>query len=178
MTCRITAGAQNSVENYIGLPSCIPLTDAEFSAVTAFFTVGGLVGSLLGTPLTERRGRRGALVVDGILIVVGCALMSLAPGMSFLLAGRFFVIFFLSFDLLGGLTFFATTIFALFFNISPGLAAIIITQSQHILTTISWGLHGYVQVEQAFNSVERVLEYIDLPSGVSQNNSVQWTKGD
>lgn len=91
MTCRAPSGAQHNIAKNFGLPSCIPLTDAEFSAVTAFFTVGGLVGSLLGTPLTERRGRRGALVVDGILIAVGCALMSVAPGMSFLLAGRFFI---------------------------------------------------------------------------------------
>lgn len=91
MTCRAPPDALRNIQIHYGLPSCIPLTDAEFSAVTAFFTVGGLVGSLLGTPVTERRGRRGALIVDGILIAVGSALMSLAPGMGLLLAGRFFI---------------------------------------------------------------------------------------
>ena len=42
--------------------------------------------------------------------------------------------------------------------------AIVITQAQSILGTIYWGLRAYVAAEQAFNSVERVTEYIELPS--------------
>lgn len=91
MTCRVPSGAQRNISKHWGLPTCIPLTDTEFSAVTALFTVGGLVGSLLGTPLTERRGRRGALLVDGILIAVGCGLMTCASGIGLLLAGRFLI---------------------------------------------------------------------------------------
>ena len=50
-------------------------------------------------------------------------------------------------------------------NISPGLAGIIITQSQSILQTIYRGLRFHVEVEQAFNSVERITEYLKLPPG-------------
>ncbi|KAH8108460.1 general substrate transporter [Phellopilus nigrolimitatus] len=88
LTCRAPPGAVNSTTPTFGLPSCIALSDAQFSAVTASFTVGGLLGSLLGTPLTARRGRRGALVVDGVITAVGAGLMTLAPNMSVLLLGR------------------------------------------------------------------------------------------
>ncbi|KZV81042.1 hypothetical protein EXIGLDRAFT_658801 [Exidia glandulosa HHB12029] len=46
---------------------------------------------------------------------------------------------------------------------SPGLAAVVITQAQGILVTIYWGMQSYVDAEQAFNGVERVSEYIELP---------------
>ncbi|KAI5124073.1 hypothetical protein M0805_003900 [Coniferiporia weirii] len=91
LTCRSPSGHGKNITYHIFLPSCIAMTDAQFSAVTASFTIGGLLGSLLGTPLTERRGRRGALIVNGLFIAVGGSLMALAPGMGTLLVGRLLI---------------------------------------------------------------------------------------
>lgn len=67
------------------------LTDAEFSVVTAAFTIGGLLGSLFAGGLTERRGRCGALIVDALLTLFGAMALALAPGMFTLTLGRVFV---------------------------------------------------------------------------------------
>lgn len=56
-----------SVTYSLGLPTCIPLTNAEFSAVTASFTFGGRVGSLLGNPLAGKKGRKGTIKTNAII---------------------------------------------------------------------------------------------------------------
>ncbi|THH04819.1 hypothetical protein EW145_g5246 [Phellinidium pouzarii] len=91
LTCQTPPGSANHIYDYLFLPSCIVMTHAEFSAVTASFTIGGLLGSLFGTSLTDRRGRRGALIVNGIFLAVGGGCMALAPGISLLLLGRMLI---------------------------------------------------------------------------------------
>ncbi|KAH7105339.1 P-loop containing nucleoside triphosphate hydrolase protein [Auriculariales sp. MPI-PUGE-AT-0066] len=68
------------------------------------------------------------------------------------------------FSALGALTFFLTTQSALMFGISAGMAAIVITQAQGLLGTIYYFMRSYVDAEQAFNGIERIQEYIELPS--------------
>ena len=77
-----------AVSYSFGLPTCIPLTDAEFSAVTASFTLGGLIGSLWGNSLGDQRGRKGAIKVDAMVMGAGAALMTVASNMGMLLVGR------------------------------------------------------------------------------------------
>ncbi|KAH7101149.1 P-loop containing nucleoside triphosphate hydrolase protein [Auriculariales sp. MPI-PUGE-AT-0066] len=67
------------------------------------------------------------------------------------------------FNVLGGITFFIATLFAIMFGLSAGLAAIVIMQAQSMLGTIYTLMRSYVDTENAFNSVERIQEYIDLP---------------
>ena len=88
LTCRDPPGAARSISHHLLLPSCVPMTDAEFSIVTSAFTIGGLIGSLVGGRLTERKGRRGALIVDAILTTAGALALTLAPGMFTLGFGR------------------------------------------------------------------------------------------
>jgi len=86
MTCK---GLSNgSVEQSFGLPTCIPMTDAEFSAVTASFTIGGLLGSIFANSLTDRRGRKAAINVNAGLVAAGSALMTLSGSQFPLLIGR------------------------------------------------------------------------------------------
>ncbi|KZW03562.1 hypothetical protein EXIGLDRAFT_721773 [Exidia glandulosa HHB12029] len=67
------------------------------------------------------------------------------------------------FGILGSLTFLFTAMLALSIGLTPGLAAIVITQAQGVLGTIYWGMRAYVEAEQAFNGIERISEYIELP---------------
>jgi len=86
MTCKGLSNDAN--EYYFGLPTCIPMSDAEFSVVTASFTIGGLVGSIFANPLTDRRGRKGAMNVNAGLVAVGSTFMSLSGSQLPLLIGR------------------------------------------------------------------------------------------
>ncbi|KAF8479259.1 general substrate transporter [Russula ochroleuca] len=72
-----------------GLPTCIPMSDAEFSLVTSMFTVGGLLGSLSASMVMERHGRKAALQISGLSVAAGSGLMAIAPSTSLLLLGRF-----------------------------------------------------------------------------------------
>ena len=87
MTCK--GLSKDAIDDFLGLPTCIPMTDAEFSAVTASFTLGGLLGSLLANSLTDKRGRKGAINVNAGLVAAGSALMALSGSQLPLLVGRY-----------------------------------------------------------------------------------------
>ncbi|KAJ2552001.1 Bifunctional purine biosynthesis protein PurH [Coemansia sp. RSA 1797] len=71
------------------LPQCLPMSDTMFSLATSLFAVGGLVGSLGAGWLAERFGRRGGLVYNNIVFVLGPLLMALAVSPAMLAVGRF-----------------------------------------------------------------------------------------
>ncbi|EJD02102.1 general substrate transporter [Fomitiporia mediterranea MF3/22] len=91
LTCRDTQDASKTIFYRHLLPSCIPMTDAEFSVVTSAFTIGGLFGSLIGGGLTERKGRKGALLIDAFITLAGALALTFAPGMFTLGLGRVLV---------------------------------------------------------------------------------------
>ena len=64
------------------------MNDTQFSVVTSAFTIGGLVGSLAGNPLTDKRGRRGALRINAGLIAAGAFLVTVSTAISPLVLGR------------------------------------------------------------------------------------------
>lgn len=64
------------------------MSDTQFSAVTALFTIGGLLGSMLGKSLTDKYGRRGAIKFNAVLVGIGAGLMTVANSISMLLIGR------------------------------------------------------------------------------------------
>ncbi|KZS98938.1 general substrate transporter, partial [Sistotremastrum niveocremeum HHB9708] len=87
MTCHDES--QNGKPNGTGpLPSCIPMNNTVFSVVTASFTVGGLVGSLMAGHLLSQYGRKGALKFSSGLVASGAALMTGATSVTLLLIGR------------------------------------------------------------------------------------------
>lgn len=73
---------------------------------------------------------------------------------------------FLRFDALGGLSVLFATLLSLSGAISPGLAAIAITQSNSFSMSMYWLSRQWATLEQDLNSVERVNEY--LPPGLPQ----------
>ncbi|KZV93978.1 hypothetical protein EXIGLDRAFT_645578 [Exidia glandulosa HHB12029] len=67
------------------------------------------------------------------------------------------------FSALGALTFLLTAGLAVTLGVDPGIAAIVITQAQGVLGAIFFGTRAYLNVQQTFNGIERIAEYIDLP---------------
>ena len=65
------------------------MTDAQFSALTSVFSVGGLIGSAGANVVMDSRGRRGALRISAILTALGALFMAIASGYASLVAGRY-----------------------------------------------------------------------------------------
>jgi predicted MFS family arabinose efflux permease len=65
------------------------MTDAQFSALTSVFSVGGLIGSAGANVIMDGRGRRGALRIGAILTALGAFSMTVASGYVLLLTGRY-----------------------------------------------------------------------------------------
>ncbi|EJD49745.1 P-loop containing nucleoside triphosphate hydrolase protein [Auricularia subglabra TFB-10046 SS5] len=68
------------------------------------------------------------------------------------------------FGALGSVTLFCASMLALGAGINAGLMAIVITQAEAIINDFYWGMRAYVDAEQEFNGVERIREYMELPS--------------
>lgn len=74
------------------LPTCIPMTNIEWSVLVATLTVGGLIGSLfVGSRLANRLGRRGALMVNNAPLVLGSLAMGMASSYGTMILGRFLI---------------------------------------------------------------------------------------
>ncbi|KAF9792267.1 general substrate transporter [Thelephora terrestris] len=87
LTCKVTGND----ESPLGLPNCIPMTDAQFSALTSVFSIGGLIGSAGANVVMDSRGRRGALRISAALTALGAFLMAIASAYTPLLIGRLLV---------------------------------------------------------------------------------------
>ncbi|KAJ8584458.1 general substrate transporter [Rhizopogon salebrosus TDB-379] len=88
LTCKVT---DDTTSTYYGLPTCIPMSDATFSVVTAMFTVGGFFGSLFSNIVMDRYGRKGASRLSAALTATGAALFGLSASVGPLILGRFLV---------------------------------------------------------------------------------------
>ncbi|KAJ7193321.1 pleiotropic drug resistance ABC transporter [Mycena pura] len=67
------------------------------------------------------------------------------------------------YDCLGSVVVFATTIFALWARVSNGMAALVIVQAGIFAAANRQLVRVAAQLELDFNSVERVIEYLDVP---------------
>jgi MFS family permease len=67
---------------------CIPMTRADFAAISAIFTVGGLIGALGAGPLTSLLGRRLCMMVTAGLYFVGSAIETFATSVAPILLAR------------------------------------------------------------------------------------------
>ncbi|KAK3838550.1 MAG: sugar transporter [Linnemannia elongata] len=74
------------------LPTCIPMTNVEWSVLVATLTLGGLIGSLfVGSRLANRLGRRGALMVNNAPLLLGSLTMGMASSYGTMILGRFLI---------------------------------------------------------------------------------------
>jgi ABC-type multidrug transport system fused ATPase/permease subunit len=69
----------------------------------------------------------------------------------------------LNFDALGGLAVLTTTLLALSGYVSAGTAGLCITSAMTFTTSVYWACRFWTALELDLNSVERVVEYLDLP---------------
>ncbi|KAL1844161.1 hypothetical protein VTJ49DRAFT_3817 [Mycothermus thermophilus] len=67
---------------------CIPMTPANFAAISAIFTAGGLIGALGAGPLTSRFGRRFCMLVTAGLYLFGSAIETFAKSVAVILIAR------------------------------------------------------------------------------------------
>lgn len=73
---------------HYGLPTCIPMSEFAFSVVTAIFTVGGLLGSLIANLVMDRWGRKGATQASALLVSLGAGIMGMSGSISLICFGR------------------------------------------------------------------------------------------
>ncbi|KAI0798098.1 general substrate transporter [Abortiporus biennis] len=85
LTCRKT---ETEIPLQSVLPTCIPMSDATFSVVTAVYTVGGLLGSSGANVVMDKWGRKGAVKASAVVGVVGAGLMAMASSLTLLILGR------------------------------------------------------------------------------------------
>lgn len=64
------------------------MSNFVFSFVTAIFTVGGLLGSLVANIIMDRYGRKGASKVTALSLAVGSGLMGVSGSVTTLSFGR------------------------------------------------------------------------------------------
>lgn len=69
----------------------------------------------------------------------------------------------LNFDILGALAVFITTLFSVATLTNAGLAGLCITSAMSITSSVYWGCRFWTALELDLNSVERIIEYLDLP---------------
>ncbi|KAI0705448.1 multidrug resistance-associated ABC transporter [Earliella scabrosa] len=69
----------------------------------------------------------------------------------------------LTFDTLGAAGILATTFFALSGYVDAGLAGVCITSAMSFTNSVYWACRFWTALELDLNSVERVVEYLDLP---------------
>ncbi|KDQ16441.1 hypothetical protein BOTBODRAFT_186495 [Botryobasidium botryosum FD-172 SS1] len=69
----------------------------------------------------------------------------------------------LHFDMIGALSVFLTTLFALLSSASPELVGVTITSAMAFTDSVYWACRQTTQLEMDLNSVERVVEYLDIP---------------
>jgi len=69
----------------------------------------------------------------------------------------------LHFDALGGMGVLAATLFCLSGYVSAGTAGVCITSAMSFCTSVYWACRHWTGLELDLNSVERLVEYLDLP---------------
>ncbi|KAF8894429.1 general substrate transporter [Infundibulicybe gibba] len=87
----LTCEQSSDLPYHLSLPTCIPMSKFIFATITAIFTVGGLMGSLVANLVMDRWGRKGATRISALLISAGAGIMGISSSVASLGFGRFLV---------------------------------------------------------------------------------------
>ncbi|KAK4200915.1 putative metabolite transport protein [Triangularia verruculosa] len=68
---------------------CIPMSRSDFAAISAIFTVGGLLGALTSGPFTSARGRKLPMQVTSAFYLLGSIVETSAGSVPTMIIGRF-----------------------------------------------------------------------------------------
>ncbi|CAN0514534.1 unnamed protein product, partial [Laminaria digitata] len=66
-------------------------TTAQWATAVAVFAIGGPFGAILAGTVSNRRGRKGAIIVNAWIYLVGGLLFALAPRIEWLVPARFMI---------------------------------------------------------------------------------------
>jgi len=69
-------------------PQCIEMDSLQFGLVSSIFTLGGLVGALLGGVVTTKYGRLKAMIAAGVFAAIGPVFEALATNIALFTVGR------------------------------------------------------------------------------------------
>ncbi|KAH9035079.1 hypothetical protein EDB84DRAFT_1561273 [Lactarius hengduanensis] len=114
-------------------------------------------GELLEGIVTVRAFSAEKRFLDGLHLKVD---MTTQMWYSFWMTNRWLL---LNFDALGGLSVLVTTLLALSGFVSAGTAGLCITSAMAFTDSIYWACRFWTGLELDLNSVERVVEYLELP---------------
>lgn len=84
MTCKIQSGNETSHQ----YKDCINLTDQQFGAVTAIFSIGGLSGSLIAGKMADKFGRQKVAILAGVINLISSLILFSAANFRQLFMGR------------------------------------------------------------------------------------------
>ncbi|RFU33362.1 hypothetical protein B7463_g3017, partial [Scytalidium lignicola] len=87
ITCK-TKAVSNASDISSRFPQCIPMTEAEFAAISSIFTLGGLLGALCAGPVSTSRGRLPAMRLTSYFFIIGGSLEALAGNIPIMATGR------------------------------------------------------------------------------------------
>ncbi|KAF8321442.1 major facilitator superfamily domain-containing protein [Cantharellus anzutake] len=87
----LTCHPPESISVPSSIPSCVPISDALFGVITAFFTLGGLLGSLSANLIMDCLGRRGALLVNAFIIAIGSTIFAISGGATGFIIARLII---------------------------------------------------------------------------------------
>ncbi|KAI8073689.1 general substrate transporter [Thamnidium elegans] len=73
------------------LPQCIPMTDWIWGVATGMFAIGGLLGAMSNSYMSDRFGRRDSMIIMNITFFIGAVLLSVATTSAQFAIGRIFV---------------------------------------------------------------------------------------
>ncbi|KAK0672384.1 putative metabolite transport protein [Cercophora samala] len=68
---------------------CIPMSRSDFAAISAIFTVGGLLGALTSGPFTSARGRKLPMQLTAAFYLLGSIVETSAGSVPTMIIGRF-----------------------------------------------------------------------------------------
>ncbi|KAJ2144666.1 Bifunctional purine biosynthesis protein PurH, partial [Coemansia sp. RSA 637] len=82
------AGPQHTI---LGLPSCLPTSDATWGLVISAFPIGALAGAISCTHFANAYGRKAVLLYSNVLSILGGLLFGVSVNAPMLLIARFLV---------------------------------------------------------------------------------------
>ncbi|KAH8807998.1 general substrate transporter [Xylogone sp. PMI_703] len=87
LTCKTHAVSSPS-DTLSKFPQCIPMTEAEFAAISSIYTLGGLLGALCAGPISSTRGRLPAMRLTSYFFIIGGSFEALAGNIPVMATGR------------------------------------------------------------------------------------------
>ncbi|KAF8850400.1 general substrate transporter [Acephala macrosclerotiorum] len=89
ITCKKTSVAEHVASTPDSkLPQCIPMSEAEFAALSSMFVLGGFIGAITSGPISSHRGRLLAMRITAVFFIVGATIETLAGTVPVMAIGR------------------------------------------------------------------------------------------